>query len=114
MTAVYFAAASLIIVIPSGVQLFAWLTTLVTGRPEFRTPLLWIAGHLALSRTRVVNVLGGAREPLVVARADAHEHARARVLEPCGHDARGPTGRGAGDSYSQSFNSSSDGTGGTS
>jgi hypothetical protein len=33
-------------------------------RPGERSnPLLWIAGHLALSRTRVVNVLGGAREP---------------------------------------------------
>src|SRR5919108_1145781 len=34
-TAVYFAAASLIIVIPSAIQLFAWMTTLVTGRPRF-------------------------------------------------------------------------------
>ena len=32
-------------------------------RPGERSnPLLWIAGHLALSRTRVANVLGGARE----------------------------------------------------
>jgi cytochrome c oxidase subunit I+III len=48
VTTVYFAAASLIIVIPSGIQLFAWLTTLVTGRPEFKTPLLWIAGFIVL------------------------------------------------------------------
>ena len=46
VTTVYFAAASLIIVIPSAIQLFAWLTTLVTGRPEFRTPLLWIVGFI--------------------------------------------------------------------
>jgi cytochrome c oxidase subunit I+III len=46
VTAVYFAAASLIIVIPSAIQLFAWLTTLVTGRPEFATPLLWIVGFI--------------------------------------------------------------------
>jgi len=33
-------------------------------RPGERSnPLLWIAGHLALSRTRVVNLLGGEREP---------------------------------------------------
>src|SRR5215218_5612607 len=43
---VYFAAASLIIVIPSAIQLFAWLTTLVTGRPQFATPLLWIVGFI--------------------------------------------------------------------
>src|SRR4051794_7711175 len=48
VTTVYFAAASLIIVIPSGIQLFAWLTTLVTGRPEFKTPLLWIVGFIVL------------------------------------------------------------------
>jgi cytochrome c oxidase subunit I len=45
-TAIYFAAASLIIVIPSAIQLFAWLTTLVTGKPEFQTPLLWIVGFI--------------------------------------------------------------------
>jgi cytochrome c oxidase subunit I+III len=45
-TAVYFAAASLIIVIPSAIQLFAWLTTLATGTPEFKTPLLWIVGFI--------------------------------------------------------------------
>src|SRR4051794_26992478 len=46
MTAIYFAAASLIIVIPSGIQLFAWLTTMVTGTPKFKTPLLWIVGFI--------------------------------------------------------------------
>jgi cytochrome c oxidase subunit I+III len=45
-TTVYFAAASMIIVIPSAIQLFAWLTTLVTGRPHFQTPLLWIVGFI--------------------------------------------------------------------
>jgi cytochrome c oxidase subunit I len=43
---VYFAAASLIIVIPSGIQLFAWITTIVTGRPQWKTPLLWIVGFI--------------------------------------------------------------------
>src|SRR3954454_6703937 len=45
-TTVYFAAASLIIVVPSAIQLFAWLTTIVTGRPRFTTPLLWIIGFI--------------------------------------------------------------------
>jgi cytochrome c oxidase subunit 1/cytochrome c oxidase subunit I+III len=35
-----------VIVIPSGVQLFAWITTLVTGTPRFQTPLLWIVGFI--------------------------------------------------------------------
>src|SRR5436305_12088783 len=44
LTTIYFAAASLIIVIPSAIQLFAWITTILTGTPEFKTPLLWIIG----------------------------------------------------------------------
>ena len=46
ITMVYFAAASLIIVIPSAIQLFAWITTMVTGTPRFKTPLLWIVGFI--------------------------------------------------------------------
>jgi cytochrome c oxidase subunit I+III len=53
VTTVYFAAASLIIVIPSGIQLFAWITTILTGTPRFKTPLLWIIGFI------VVFILGG-------------------------------------------------------
>jgi cytochrome c oxidase subunit I len=45
---VYFAAASLIIVIPSGIQLFAWIATILTGTPRFETPLLWIVGFIVL------------------------------------------------------------------
>ena len=47
-TTIYFAAASLIIVIPSGIQLFSWITTIVTGTPRFQTPLLWIIGFIVL------------------------------------------------------------------
>ncbi len=47
-TTVYFAAASLLIVIPSGIQLFAWITTIATGKPQFKTPLLWIIGFIVL------------------------------------------------------------------
>ncbi|HKN92974.1 MAG TPA: cytochrome c oxidase subunit I [Thermoleophilaceae bacterium] len=46
ITTIYFAAASMIVVIPSAIQLFAWLTTLVTGKPTFKTPLLWIIGFI--------------------------------------------------------------------
>ena len=48
VTTIYFAAASLIIVIPSGIQLFAWITTIITGTPIFKTPLLWILGFIVL------------------------------------------------------------------
>src|SRR4051812_8417072 len=46
IAAIYFASASMIIVIPSAIQLFAWLITLVSGRPRFDTPLLWIVGFI--------------------------------------------------------------------
>src|SRR5947209_7555370 len=46
ITTVYFAAASLIIVIPSAIQLFAWITTILTGTPQFKTPLLFIIGFI--------------------------------------------------------------------
>jgi cytochrome c oxidase subunit I+III len=46
IAAIYFASASMIIVIPSAIQLFAWLATLMTGRPRFETPLLWIIGFI--------------------------------------------------------------------
>src|SRR5437763_12584606 len=46
LVVVYFAAASLIIVIPSAIQLFAWITTILTGTPSFRTPLLFIIGFI--------------------------------------------------------------------
>jgi len=46
VTTIYFAAASLIIVIPSAIQLFAWITTILTGTPDFKTPMLWIIGFI--------------------------------------------------------------------
>jgi cytochrome c oxidase subunit I+III len=46
LVTVYFAAASLIIVIPSAIQIFAWITTILTGTADFKTPLLWIVGFI--------------------------------------------------------------------
>lgn len=40
----YFTAASMMIVIPAGVQIFCWLATLWTGRLVLRVPLLWVLG----------------------------------------------------------------------
>jgi cytochrome c oxidase subunit I+III len=49
----YFAAASTIIAIPTGVQVVGWVATLWTGRPVWRTPLLFALAGL------VIFVLGG-------------------------------------------------------
>jgi cytochrome c oxidase subunit I+III len=46
LTTVYFAAVSLIITIPSAIQLFAWIATIVTGTPDFKTPMLFIIGFI--------------------------------------------------------------------
>jgi cytochrome c oxidase subunit I+III len=52
-TLVFFAAASMMVVIPSTIQIFAWTFTVMAGRPEFRAPLLFIGGFI------VFFVLGG-------------------------------------------------------
>jgi cytochrome c oxidase subunit I+III len=49
----FFAAASLLIAIPSGIQVFSWIATIWTGRPIWRTPMLFIIGFL------IIFVLGG-------------------------------------------------------
>ena len=53
ITLVFFAAASMMVVIPSTIQVFAWTVTVALGRPEFRAPLLFIGGFI------VFFVLGG-------------------------------------------------------
>jgi cytochrome c oxidase subunit 1/cytochrome c oxidase subunit I+III len=44
----FFGAASMIIAIPSAVSVFAWLGTIWTGRPVFKTPFLYFAGFIIL------------------------------------------------------------------
>ena len=44
----FFTAASLMIAIPSGVQVFCWVATLWAGRPRFDTPLLFVIGFIVL------------------------------------------------------------------
>jgi cytochrome c oxidase subunit I+III len=53
MSLSFFAAASIAIAIPMGVQVFAWLATLWEGKPVLHTPMLFILGFLSLF------VLGG-------------------------------------------------------
>ncbi|MFP5407707.1 MAG: cytochrome c oxidase subunit I [Gammaproteobacteria bacterium] len=49
----FFSAASMLVAIPTAIQVFVWLATLWTGRPVFRLPMLWLVGFL------VVFVAGG-------------------------------------------------------
>ncbi len=49
----FFTAASTMIAIPAGIQVFAWITTILRGRPRWNTPMLFVAGFL------VIFVLGG-------------------------------------------------------
>jgi cytochrome c oxidase subunit I+III len=49
----FFTAASMLIAIPTAVQIFCWIATLWRGRPEFRTPLLFVLAFF------FILVLGG-------------------------------------------------------
>ncbi|MDO9465879.1 MAG: cytochrome c oxidase subunit I [Thiobacillus sp.] len=49
----FFSAASMLVAIPTAIQVFVWLATLWTGKPLFRLPMLWLVGFL------VVFVAGG-------------------------------------------------------
>ena len=49
----FYTAASMTIAIPSGIQIFCWIATLWSGRPVFRTPLLFVLGFI------VIFVIGG-------------------------------------------------------
>ena len=44
----FFSAASMVIAIPAGVQIFAWLATIWTGRPRWEPPFLFVVGFLVL------------------------------------------------------------------
>jgi cytochrome c oxidase subunit 1 len=49
----FFTASSMMIAIPSGVQIFCWIATIWGGRPIFATPFLFVLGFI------VVFVIGG-------------------------------------------------------
>jgi len=42
----FFALASMLVAVPTGIQLFAWIATLWAGRPVWSVPMLWIGGFL--------------------------------------------------------------------
>ncbi len=49
----FFTAASMMIAIPSGIQIFCWIATIWEGRPRFTVPFLWVLGFV------VVFIIGG-------------------------------------------------------
>ncbi|WP_144183443.1 cytochrome c oxidase subunit I [Elioraea rosea] len=53
MALAFFSAASTLVAIPTGIQVFAWLATLWQGRPELKLPMLYLLGMF------VVFVMGG-------------------------------------------------------
>jgi heme/copper-type cytochrome/quinol oxidase subunit 1 len=44
----FFTAASVVVALPSGIQVFCWIATVWTGRLRFRTPLVFCLGFVAL------------------------------------------------------------------
>jgi cytochrome c oxidase subunit 1 len=44
----FFTAASIIIAIPTGIQIFCWIATMWSGRISLQTPMLWLLGFFAI------------------------------------------------------------------
>ncbi|MEA2936476.1 MAG: cytochrome c oxidase subunit, partial [Variibacter sp.] len=49
----FFTASSMLIAVPSGIQIFCWIATLWEGKPVYKTPLLFVLGFM------VIFVIGG-------------------------------------------------------
>jgi cytochrome c oxidase subunit I+III len=49
----FFTVSSMLIAIPNGIQMFCWIATIWGGRPQLKTPLLFVLGFIAIF------VLGG-------------------------------------------------------
>jgi cytochrome c oxidase subunit 1 len=42
----YFAVASMVIAVPTGIKIFSWIATMWGGSIQFRTPMLWAIGFI--------------------------------------------------------------------
>src|SRR5712691_1688237 len=47
-TQAYFAVASMVIAVPTGIKVFSWIATMWRGSVEFKTPMLWAVGFIFL------------------------------------------------------------------
>jgi cytochrome c oxidase subunit I+III len=59
LTLSFASAASMMVVIPTGVQFFAWLATMVTGKLVLKTPMLFVLGFI------IIFVIGGLTGPIL-------------------------------------------------
>ena len=48
----FFTAASMMIAIPTGMQIFCWIATMWSGRSSLKTPMLWVLGFFVDLRHR--------------------------------------------------------------
>ena len=47
-TEAYFAAATMVIAVPTGIKIFSWIATMWGGSIEFKAPMLWVIGFIIL------------------------------------------------------------------
>jgi cytochrome c oxidase subunit 1 len=66
----FFTAASTMIAIPTGVQIFCWIATIWAGRPRFATPLLFVLGFFF---TFIIGGLSGVMIASVAFDQQAHD-----------------------------------------
>jgi cytochrome c oxidase subunit I len=44
----FFTASSMLIAVPNGIQIFCWIASLWGGKPQFKTPLLFVIGFIVI------------------------------------------------------------------
>ncbi len=66
----FFSAASTLVALPTGIQIFAWIGTIWKGRPEMHLPMLWIVAFFA---TFVIGGLTGVMVAMVPFDWQAHD-----------------------------------------
>ena len=68
----FFAGASMAIGIPAGVQIFAWLATIWSGRPVFKTPFLFVVGFILIFVAGGITGIMVASPPFDMQAHDSH------------------------------------------